>query len=69
MHVADFGCGVGAVTQMLAEMVGKSGTVTGIDVNRAQLEQASATCVSQGFRNVLFVESDACDSGLSRRLL
>ena len=64
MHVADFGCGVGAVTRMLAEMVGKSGTVTGIDVNRAQLEQASATCTSQGFRNVLFVETDACDTGL-----
>lgn len=64
MHVADFGCGVGAVTRMLAEMAGKSGTVTGINVNGAQLEQASRTCTSQGFRNVMFVEADACDTGL-----
>ena len=33
MHVADFGCGVGAVTRMLGEMVGPSGSVTGIDVS------------------------------------
>src|SRR5262249_22088235 len=40
MHVADFGCGVGMVTRMLAEMVGPAGYVTGIDVSAVQLEQA-----------------------------
>jgi hypothetical protein len=34
------GRGVGAVTQMLAELVGPSGHVTGIDVSGAQLDQA-----------------------------
>ena len=33
MHVADFGCGVGAVTHMLGEIVGPSGSVTGIDAS------------------------------------
>jgi hypothetical protein len=33
MHVADFGCGVGVVTRMLAEMVGPSGHVTGVDIS------------------------------------
>jgi ubiquinone/menaquinone biosynthesis C-methylase UbiE len=38
MAVADLGCGVGATTRMLAEMVGPAGHVTGIDVSAAQLE-------------------------------
>src|SRR5262249_52754408 len=66
MKVADFGCGVGAVTRMLAEMVGPSGHVTGIDANAAQLEQAAAHCKSGGLTNVAFLESDACATGLPR---
>src|SRR5215472_7619015 len=38
MRIADFGCGVGAVTRMLAEMTGPDGRVTGIDLYGAQLE-------------------------------
>ena len=37
--MADFGCGVGVVTRMLAQMVGASGSVSGIDVNGNQLEE------------------------------
>jgi 2-polyprenyl-3-methyl-5-hydroxy-6-metoxy-1,4-benzoquinol methylase len=37
MKVADFGCGVGVVSRMLAEMTGPSGSVTGVDINGAQL--------------------------------
>ena len=64
MKVADFGCGVGVVTRMLAEMVGPSGTVTGIDVNPAQLEQASELCTQHRVTNVSFVPADACNTGL-----
>ena len=66
MRVADFGCGVGAVTRMLAEMVGPSGNVTGIDANAAQLEQAADICKSVGVTNVSFLERDACATGLPR---
>lgn len=66
MRVADFGCGVGAVTRMLAQMVGRSGSVLGIDASGSQLEQARQICKSEGFRNVSFLESDACDTGLPR---
>ena len=66
MHVADFGCGIGAVTQMLAEMVGPSGRVTGIDASRSQLDQAAEICKRAGFRNVSFREADACTTGLPR---
>jgi SAM-dependent methyltransferase len=66
MNVADFGCGVGAVTCMLAEMVGPSGTVTGIDVNLAQLEQAAELCSQSGLTNTRFIHADACCTGLPR---
>jgi ubiquinone/menaquinone biosynthesis C-methylase UbiE len=66
MHVADFGCGVGATTRMLAEMVGPSGTVTGIDIDKAQLEQAAAWCRTGELENVSFVKAGAYSTGLPR---
>ena len=66
MRVADFGCGVGVVTQMLAEIVGPAGCVTGIDVNGAQLEQARELCARHGLTNTSFVEADVTNTGLPR---
>jgi SAM-dependent methyltransferase len=66
MHVADFGCGVGAVTRMLAEMVGPKGSVTGIDSSAEQIEQAVSACRLAGRSNVLFGTADACATGLPR---
>jgi SAM-dependent methyltransferase len=64
MRVADFGCGVGVVTRMLAEMVGPSGYATGIDVNRPQLDEARAWCERGGLKNTAFLEADASHTGL-----
>jgi SAM-dependent methyltransferase len=66
MRVADFGCGVGVVTRMLAEMVGPSGSVTGIDVDGAQLEQASKWCAGAGLTNTYFMKASADSTGLPR---
>jgi SAM-dependent methyltransferase len=66
MKVADFGCGVGMVTRMLAEMVGPTGHVTGIDASAEQVEQAGKLCEAAGLRNVSFVEGDACATALPR---
>ena len=66
MHVADFGCGVGAATRMLAEMTGPSGAVTAIDLSQPQLDQAIETCRSAGLTNVTFQVADACATGLPR---
>jgi ubiquinone/menaquinone biosynthesis C-methylase UbiE len=66
MKVADFGCGVGVVTRMLAEIVGPLGSVTGVDVDGAQLEQAAALCAGEGFKNTSFVKASAYSSGLPR---
>jgi SAM-dependent methyltransferase len=64
MRVADFGCGVGVVTRMMADIVGPSGSVTGIDVNGAQLKEAADLCAREGFRNTFFTERSAYDTGL-----
>lgn len=66
MKVADFGCGVGVVTRMIAEMTGPRGSVTGIDVDDAQLGEARAWCDSAGITNVSFVRADATHTRLPR---
>jgi SAM-dependent methyltransferase len=66
MKVGDFGCGVGVVTRMMAEMVGPSGSVTGIDINGAQLTQARELCAAKGLTNTSFVEASATQTGLPR---
>jgi SAM-dependent methyltransferase len=64
MTVADFGCGPGTMTRMLASMVGPSGRVTGVDLHAAQLEQARQLCATEGLANTSFVAADACATGL-----
>lgn len=66
MKVADFGCGVGVVTRMLGEIVGPSGSVTGIDVDGAQLEEAAQWCAQGGLKNTHFVKATAESTGLPR---
>lgn len=66
MSVADLGCGVGATTQTLATMVGPAGSVTGIDVSAAQLEQGRALCSAQGLSHAVFLEASATATGLPR---
>lgn len=66
MAVADLGCGVGATTHMLAEMVGPSGHVTGVDVSAAQLEQGRNLCRASKISNAIFVEASATATGLPR---
>ena len=66
MTVADLGCGVGATTHMLAEMVGPTGRVTGVDLSAAQVEQGRRLCLAEGFTNATFVVASATDTGLPR---
>jgi len=66
MSVADFGCGVGATTRMLAEMVGPTGRVTGVDLSAEQLAEGRALCETEGIRNATLVEASAYETGLPR---
>jgi len=65
MSVVDLGCGVGMTTQLLAELVGPTGAVVGVDYSAAQVEQAR-TLLPPGVSNVRFVEASATDTGLHR---
>jgi ubiquinone/menaquinone biosynthesis C-methylase UbiE len=66
MTAADFGCGSGTMTRLLAAMVGPSGRVTGIDLNAPQVEQAKELCARQGLTNSDFIVADACRTNLPR---
>jgi len=68
MRVADFGCGVGAMTRNLAGMVGPKGHATGIDLHQPQLEEAGNLCAGCGLSNVSFWKADACDTKLSENM-
>ena len=63
MRVADLGCGVGMVTTLMAELVGPTGQVIGVDFSGAQITQARAL-LPPGFSNVTFIEASATDTGL-----
>jgi ubiquinone/menaquinone biosynthesis C-methylase UbiE len=49
-RVRDAGCGTGDTTRLLAEMVGPSGTVIGVDTDATSLDEASARIVADGLR-------------------
>src|SRR3954471_11361409 len=62
MRVADLGCGVGMVTETLAELVGPDGQIVGIDSSGAQLAEARERL--KGRLHISFVEANATDTGL-----
>ncbi len=63
MRVLDIGCGCGASTLALAESVGPSGRVLGIDLSNAMI--AEARRVSRGLRQVEFRSADAARDDFS----
>jgi SAM-dependent methyltransferase len=63
MRVADLGCGVGMVTEMLAELVGPEGRAVGVDFSSAQLAQARKQFNGRK-ANVTFVHASATDVNL-----
>jgi SAM-dependent methyltransferase len=62
MQVADFGSGIGTVTEVLADLVGPEGRVVGIDLSAEQLEQARKRLTGQP--QVTLVQADVTDTGL-----
>lgn len=63
MRVADLGCGVGMMTTLMAELVGPTGQVVGVDFSGAQLAQAREL-TPPGLSNISFVEASATNTGL-----
>ena len=59
MRVLEIGSGAGDVALTLAELVGSSGQVIGVDVNAAILDAARQRAADAGISNVEFVAGDA----------
>jgi SAM-dependent methyltransferase len=66
MKVADIGCGIGTISCWMADRVGSNGSVTGIDVSAAQVEQARKNAADAGLVNTQFCEASAYDTGLEQ---
>ena len=58
-RILDVGCGCGQTTLTLAEQVGPTGAVTGVDISAPMLEVARARPVSDGAAHPTFLECDA----------
>jgi ubiquinone/menaquinone biosynthesis C-methylase UbiE len=67
MRVLDLGTGPGDVAFQLANMVGPTGSVVGVDQDRAQLTAAENRTDALGLRNVTFREGDARRSKMASR--
>jgi SAM-dependent methyltransferase len=58
-RVVDIGCGCGATALELAEKVGPSGSVLGIDISAPMLARAQERRQMLGLANLEFVQADA----------
>jgi SAM-dependent methyltransferase len=58
-RVLDVGCGGGETTLALAELVGSTGSVLGVDVSRPLLDHALGAAKSAGMTHVSFTLADA----------
>jgi SAM-dependent methyltransferase len=58
MKVLDVGSGAGDVALLLADLVGPSGSVIGVEMNATILEVASARVRTAGWNNVTFLQED-----------
>jgi ubiquinone/menaquinone biosynthesis C-methylase UbiE len=63
----DVGCGFGDTAQQLAELVGSSGSVLGVDASARFIETASAEAEQAGMRNVRFEVADVEANGFDER--
>ncbi|MDQ1709499.1 MAG: hypothetical protein QOG49_884 [Frankiaceae bacterium] len=63
-RIADVGCGPGAVLVAMAEIVGPTGSVTGVDGDEAAIAAANAMIAQSGLGNARAQHGKADDTGL-----
>ncbi len=63
--VADVGCGPGAITVLLAQLVEPDGQAFGVDIDPEALATARHLAKSSGVKNIEFSEGDAAFTGLT----
>ena len=62
MSCIDIGCGSGSVTRLMANLVGKTGHVVGVDSDNRYLQYCNRNITSR--QNIEFVYDDICKSKL-----
>lgn len=67
--VADIGCGAMGVLALLADRVGPTGTVTGVDREPRMLSAARTGLDRRGYDGVRLIRAEATDTGLPRASL
>ena len=67
MRVLEIGSGAGDVALMLAEFVGTSGQVVGVDINPNILETARQRAAAAKIRNIEFIAADARELTFHRK--
>jgi ubiquinone/menaquinone biosynthesis C-methylase UbiE len=65
MRVLDVGCGPGDVSFLAAELVGRDGTVVGVERDEQALATARRRALESGHENVEFVHGDFRDAVLA----
>jgi ubiquinone/menaquinone biosynthesis C-methylase UbiE len=63
MRVLDVGCGVGDVSMLVADTVGTSGAVLGIDLEQRAIETARRRATAVGYRQIEFAVGTDEDMG------
>jgi SAM-dependent methyltransferase len=63
-HVADIGCGPLGIINLLADRVGETGQVVGVDADPPMLVRAQEVVGALGLRNVSLTLADLSDTGL-----
>lgn len=58
MRVLDIGCGVGDVALLVAEIVGPTGAVVGVDLDPSAIARAQERAVALGLDNLAFFAGD-----------
>jgi len=58
-RVLDIATGTGFVAILAAQLVGKRGTVVGVDISTGMLEQATEAIVAAGVSNIELIQADA----------
>lgn len=61
MRVLDVGCGIGNLSRWMAEIVGPTGSVTGVDNDEKQIVLASQRAKKNQIANCHFEQADASD--------
>ncbi|RKU13200.1 hypothetical protein C6503_15905 [Candidatus Poribacteria bacterium] len=67
MRVLEIGSGAGDVALMLAELVGPTGQIVGVDVNAEILDTARQRATDAGLQNIEFIADDARSLAFSEK--